>query len=152
MHIYVTVPFAAVDMQTRHVQPRYEYYASLEILEENGNYKKAELYRRKDCTSIIALHFCDDEFEGLDGNYSMTDDKKIWDSEGSEIHYRNMSKLKPPDASENISTAERIAANVQSSKVYEESTFLREHAVVRKLNRGTNKTFMYKHYAALSPA
>ena len=124
-----------MEIYTHYVQPQYEYYASLEILEQNGNYKKAELYRRKDCKSIIALHFCDDEFEGLDGDYSMTDDRKIWDSAGSEIRYRNMSNCNRPDASAHKSAAERIAVNAESKKDYEESTFLRKNAVVRNLNR-----------------
>ena len=59
------------------------YFASLEV-EEDGKYSKAELYRKKDCSSVIVLHL-DGEFEGLDGKYSMTEDNKILDSDGEEI-------------------------------------------------------------------
>ena len=106
------------------------YFASLEVFEEGGKYSKAELYRKKDCSSVIVLHL-DGEFEGLDGKYSMTEDNKILDPDGDEIVYRNMSKLSPIDSSAMISTGEVIAANAKFGKKRLTSAFCRRHRIVR---------------------
>ena len=107
------------------------YFASLEVFEEGGKYSKAELYRKKDCSSVIVLHFCeDDEFEGLNGKYSMTKDNKIRDPDGAEIIYRNLSKINPNDSPELLSECEVIAANAKFGEKKLPAKFFRRHAIV----------------------
>ena len=113
-------------------QPQFVHYASLEILEESGVYKKAQLYRKKDCTSVIVLSFCEsDECEGLDGKYSMTEDCKIYDPDGDEIVYRNLARVNHTDAPTTISACEVISANANFGEKKLPSTFFRRHAIVR---------------------
>ena len=116
------------------MQPQFVYHASLEVWEECGAYTKAELYRQKDCASVIVIHFCDSgDFEGLDGKYSMGEDNKIYDSDGEEILYRNLSTLDPVDPSQAISTSDVIAANAKFGGKKLSSAFFRRHAIVRLL-------------------
>ena len=113
-------------------QPQFLHYASLEILEECGIYKKAQLYRKQDCTSVIVLHFRDDnQCEGLDGKYLMTEDNKILDPDGDEIVYRNLVKVNPDDSHATISECEVIAANATFGEKKLPSAFFRRNAIVR---------------------
>ena len=116
------------------MQPQFVYYADLEILEESGVYVKAQLYQQKDRSSVIVLHFCDDnEFEGLNGKYSMQDNK-ILDPDGVEIFYRNLSlKTNPNDSSPLLSECEVITANAKFGAKKLSSAFFRRHEIVCQL-------------------
>ena len=124
-------------------QPQFLHYASLEILEECGIYKKAQLYRKKDCTSVIVLHFRDgDEYEGLGGEYLMTEDNKILDPDGDEIYFRNLVKVNTDDSHATISECEVIAANAKFGEKKLPSSFFRRHSIVRESVCLTRQSFL----------
>ena len=113
-------------------QPQFVYYARLEIREECGTYARAQLYRKKDCNSVVVLQFCDSgDFEGLDGKYSMTEDNKICDSDGDEIEYRNLVLANSDDTQEKLSDCDVITANINFGGKKLSTAFFRRHAIVR---------------------
>ena len=129
--VHTTIQHRRLFFHLFFAQPQFVYYADLEILEESGIYVKAQLYQQQDCSSVIVLHFCeDDEFEGLNGKYSMTKDNKIRDPDGAEIIYRNLSKINPNDSPELLSECEVIAANAKFGEKKLPAKFFRRHAIV----------------------
>ena len=62
---------------------------NVEIKEIDGSWRSAQIYARKEDPSIVTLFFGSTEYEGLDGDYKMGPDGKIYDGDGDMIQYRN---------------------------------------------------------------
>lgn len=75
--------------------------ATCQVQEVSGEFRPVTLYRHKQHAETVVLDFGDDEYEGLEGDYSLID-TNLSDSDGSPIAYKDLSmcskspRLAPP--------------------------------------------------------